>query len=240
MRVSVDVRCNVGDAANSNEGVTIVSRVRVESLTISLDGYVAGPQQSFENPMGVGTSELHKWAFSTRTFQEKVLGADGGATGLDDDIATRGFNNIGAWILGRNMFGPIRGPWQDDEWKGWWGDNPPYHVPAFILTHFPRDAIVMEGGTTFNFVTGGISEALAQARDAARGKDIRIGGGASTIRQFLQKGLIDEMHIAISPVILGTGEPLFQGVNLRELGYSCKEQVGSELATHYFISRESG
>lgn len=217
-----------------------MSRVRVESLTISLDGYVAGPNQSIENPMGVGTSELHTWAFSTRTFQEKILGADGGATGVDDEIAARGFNNIGAWILGRNMFGPIRGPWQDEEWKGWWGDNPPYHVPAFILTHFPRDAIVMEGGTTFNFVTEGIHEALALARDAAGGKDIRIGGGAETIRQFLQEGLIDEMHIAISPVILGTGEPLFQGINLRELGYNCKEHVGTALATHFFISRESG
>ena len=214
--------------------------VRVESLTISLDGYVAGPSQSLENPMGVGTSELHTWAFSTRTFQEKVLGTDAGATGVDDDIAARGFNNVGAWILGRNMFGPIRGPWPDDEWKGWWGEKPPYHVPAFVLTHYPRDTIAMEGGTTFHFVTSGIRQALAQARDAAGEKDVRIGGGANTIRQFLREGLIDEMHIAISPVLLGTGEPLFQGINLREIGYKCKEQVSTQLATHIFISRAGG
>jgi dihydrofolate reductase len=214
--------------------------VRVESLTVSLDGYIAGPDQSLENPLGIGGTELHTWAFSTRTFQEKVLGSDGGATGVDDEIAARGFGNIGAWILGRNMFGPIRGPWQDDEWKGWWGDSPPYHVPAFILTHFPRDPIQMDGGTTFFFVTGGIREALALARDAAGGKDIRIGGGANTIQQFLRKGLIDEMHIAVAPVILGAGERLFEGVNLRELGYICKEQIGTELATHYFISRAGG
>ena len=217
-----------------------MTMVRVESLTVSLDGYIAGPDQSLENPLGIGGTELHTWAFSTRTFQEKVLGADGGATGVDDEIAARGFSNIGAWILGRNMFGPIRGPWQDDEWKGWWGDSPPYHVPAFILTHFPRDPIQMEGGTTFFFVTGGIREALALARDAAGGKDIRIGGGANTIQQFLRDGLIDEMHIAVAPVILGAGERLFEGVNLRELGYICKEQTGTELATHYFISRAGG
>ena len=217
-----------------------MTMVRVESLTVSLDGYIAGPDQSLENPLGIGGTELHTWAFSTRTFQEKVLGSDGGATGVDDEIAARGFSNIGAWILGRNMFGPIRGPWQDDEWKGWWGDSPPYHVPAFILTHFPRDPIQMDGGTTFFFVTGGIREALALARDAAGGKDIRIGGGANTIQQFLRKGLIDEMHIAVAPVILGAGERLFEGVNLRELGYICKEQIGTELATHYYISRAGG
>ena len=217
-----------------------MTMVRVESLTVSLDGYIAGPDQSLENPLGIGGTELHTWAFSTRTFQEKVLGSDGGATGIDDEIAARGFSNIGAWILGRNMFGPIRGPWQDDEWKGWWGDSPPYHVPAFILTHFPRDPIQMDGGTTFFFVTGGIREALALARDAAGGKDIRIGGGANTIQQFLRNGLIDEMHIAVAPVILGAGERLFEGVNLRELGYICKEQIGTELATHYFISRAGG
>jgi len=215
-------------------------KVRVESLTVSVDGYVAGPHQSLENPMGVGTSGLHAWAFSTRTFQQKVMGADGGATGVDDEIAARGFTNIGAWILGRNMFGPIRGPWPDDEWRGWWGDNPPYHVPVFVLSHYPREAIEMEGGTTFNFVTGGIREALALAREAASGKDVRIGGGANTIRQFLDEGLIDEMHIAVSPVIIGAGESLFHGINLRELGYSCKKHAGTELATHFFISRDSG
>jgi dihydrofolate reductase len=221
------------------QGALIVTKVRVESLTVSLDGYVAGPHQSLENPIGVGASGLHAWAFSTRTFQEKVMSADGGATGVDDEIAARGFTNIGAWILGRNMFGPIRGPWPNDEWKGWWGDNPPYHVPVFVLSHYPRDAISMEGGTTFNFVTGGIREALALARDAAGGKDVRIGGGANTIRQFLEERLIDEMHFAISPVIIGAGEPLFHGLNLRKLGYSCRKHVGTELASHFFISRES-
>jgi len=217
-----------------------MTMVRVESLTVSLDGYIAGPNQSLENPLGIGGTELHAWAFSTRTFQEKVLGTKGGATGVDDEIAARGFSNIGAWILGRNMFGPIRGPWQDDEWKGWWGDNPPYHVPTFVLTHFPRDPIQMEGGTTFFFVTGGIQEALALARNAAGAKDIRIGGGANTIQQFLRDGSIDEMHLAVAPVILGAGERLFERVNLRELGYVCKEQVGTQLATHYFISRAGG
>jgi len=217
-----------------------MTMVRVESLTVSLDGYIAGPNQSLENPLGIGGTELHAWAFSTRTFQEKVLGTKGGATGVDDEIAARGFSNIGAWILGRNMFGPIRGPWQDDEWKGWWGDNPPYHVPTFVLTHFPRDPIQMEGGTTFFFVTGGIREALALARNAAGAKDIRIGGGANTIQQFLRDGSIDEMHLAVAPVILGAGERLFERVNLRELGYVCKEQVGTQLATHYFISRAGG
>lgn len=211
--------------------------VRVDSLTVSLDGYVAGPNQSLESPMGDGTSELHKWAFSTRTFQEKVLGTNAGATGVGDDIAARGFTNIGAWILGRNMFGPIRGPWPNEDWKGWWGENPPYHVPAFVLTHHPRKTLEMEGGTTFHFVTGGVREALALARDAAGAQDVRIGGGANTIRQFLIEGLIDKMHIAISPVLLGTGEPLFQGINLRELGYECKKQVPTELATHVFIGR---
>jgi dihydrofolate reductase len=214
-----------------------MSTVRVESLTVSLDGYIAGPDQSLENPLGIGGTELHTWAFSTRTFQDKVFGTDGGATGVDDEIAARGFSNIGAWILGRNMFGPIRGPWQDEEWKGWWGDNPPYHVPAFVLTHFQRDPIELAGGTTFFFVTGGVREALALARDAAGGKDIRIGGGANTVQQFLRDGLIDEMHIAVTPVILGAGERLFEGVNLRELGYGCKQKISTELATHFFISR---
>lgn len=190
--------------------------------------------------MGVGANDLHAWAFATRTFQEKVFDADAGATGVDNDIASRGFDNIGAWILGRNMFGPIRGPWPGDEWKGWWGENPPYHVPVFVLTHFPRDSIEMEGGTTFHFVTGGVREALALARDAADGKDVRIGGGANTIRQYLEEELVDEMHVAISPVILGAGEPLFQGLNLRELGYECTRQVATELATHVFLSRRGG
>lgn len=215
-----------------------MTKVRVESLTVSLDGYVAGPHQSLENPMGVGASALHTWALATRTFQKRVMGVDGGAAGVDDEIAARGFTNIGAWIIGRNMFGPIRGPWPNDEWKGWWGNNPPYHVPVFVLSHHPRDAIEMEGGTNFHFVTGGIRQALEQARNAAGEKDVRIGGGANTIRQFLAQGLIDEMHVAISPVIIGAGESLFHGLDIRELGYICRKHVGTKLATHFFISRE--
>ncbi len=211
--------------------------VRVESLTVSLDGYVAGPNQSLGSPMGEGAQDLHRWAFATRTFQQKVLGADGGSTGADDEIAARGFTNIGAWILGRNMFGPVRGPWPDEAWKGWWGENPPYHVPVFVCTHHPRGPIEMEGGTTFQFVTGGIHEALTLARQAAGRLDVRIGGGANIIRQFLAERLIDEMHIAISPILLGAGESLFQGLNLRELGYVCDRHVPTELAAHAFISR---
>lgn len=215
-------------------------KLRVESLTVSLDGYVAGPEQSLENPLGIGGTELHTWAFSTRTFQEKVLGSEGGSTGVDDDFAIRGFKNIGAWILGRNMFGPIRGPWPDKEWKGWWGDTPPYHAPVFVLTHFPREPVEMNGGTTFHFVTGGIHEALELARAAAGAKDVRIGGGANTIQQYLRERLVDEMHIVIVPAILGAGERLFEGVNLRKLGYSCTEHVATEMATHFILSRSGG
>lgn len=214
-----------------------MTRVRVESFTISLDGYGAGPNQSLENPLGVGGTELHQWALPTRTFQRTLFGTDSGTTGVDDDFAARGFQNMGAWILGRNMFGPIRGPWPNEDWKGWWGDNPPYHVPTFVLTHHARPSIEMEGGTTFHFVTGGIHEALARAREAANGKDVRIGGGASTIRQYLQAALIDELHVAISPVLLGAGERLFEGVDLRALGYECTQFVGSEKATHIVLRR---
>ncbi len=214
-----------------------MTRVRVESFTVSLDGYAAGPSQSLENPLGVGGGELHQWLLPTRTFQRTLFGADGGTTGLDDDFAARGFRNVGAWILGRNMFGPIRGPWPDRDWKGWWGDNPPYHVPAFVLTHHPRPALEMEGGTTFHFVTGGIHEALERARGAADGMDVRIGGGASTIQQFLRAGLIDELHVAISPVLLGGGERLFAGIDARALGYECVEFVASERASHVVLRR---
>ena len=179
-----------------------MTRVRVESFTISLDGYGAGPSQGIDNPLGVGGTGLHQWAFPTRTFQRTLFGADGGTTGIDDDFAARGFANIGAWILGRNMFGPIRGPWPDLNWRGWWGDNPPYHVPVFILTHHAHPPVPMEGNTTFHFVTTGIRDALDQARDAANGMDVRIGGGANTIQQYLRAGLIDEMHFAIAPVPL--------------------------------------
>src|SRR6195256_6720356 len=191
-----------------------MTRVRVESFTISLDGYGAGPNQDIRNPLGAGGTDLHQWLVPTRTLQRTLFGADGGTTGIDDDFAARGFKNVGAWILGRNMFGPIRGSWPDMNWKGWWGDNPPYHVPTFILTHHARAPIEMEGGTTFYFVTDGIESALAQAKAAAGDLDVKIGGGVSTVRQYLLAGAIDEMHFALSPVVLGRGESLFAGVDL--------------------------
>ena len=215
-----------------------MTRVRVESFTISLDGYGAGPEQGIYNPLGIGGTRLHQWLLPTRTLQRNLFGNDGGTTGVDDDFAARGFENIGAWILGRNMFSPDRGPWTDMRWKGWWGDNPPYHVPVFILTHHARESIRMEGGTTFHFVTGGASEALDQARNAAGAMDVRIGGGADTIRQYLRAGLIDELHIAISPVLLGRGERLFEGVDLLASGYECVKTAASEKATHVVLRRE--
>lgn len=214
--------------------------VRVESFSISLDGYGAGPNQSLDHPLGEGGPDLHQWAMPTRTFQRAVFGKDGGTTGVDETFAARGFTNIGAWVMGRNMFGPIRGPWPDFNWRGWWGDNPPYHVPVFVLTHHERPPLEMEGGTVFHFVTGGIQEAIERARAAAKGKDVRIGGGADTIRQALGAGLVDEMHIAISPVILGQGESLFEGVDLKALGYRCVEHVGTEHATHIVLKRQEG
>jgi dihydrofolate reductase len=215
-----------------------MSRLRVESFTISLDGFGAGPNQDLANPLGVGGTALHGWAFSTRTFQKMVFGAEGGATeGIDEDFAARGFRNIGAWIMGRNMFGPVRGPWPDERWRGWWGENPVYHVPVFVLTHHPRPPLVMEGGTTFHFVTDGIASALARAREAAAGKDVRVGGGVSTIRQYLRERLIDEMHVAISPVLLGAGERLFDGVDLPALGYACTTHAASPQATHVVFTR---
>jgi dihydrofolate reductase len=216
-----------------------VSRVRVDSFTISLDGYGAGPNQDINNPLGIGGADLHAWAFATRTFQRVLFGIDGGTTGLDDDFAAAGFRNVGAWILGRNMFGPIRGSWPDLAWQGWWGDNPPYHVPVFILTHHARPSIQMEGNTTFHFVTGGIHDALEQAREAAKGLDVRIGGGPSTIQQYLRAGLIDELHLAIAPVLLGAGESLFQGVDLRGAGFQCVQFVASEKATHLVLKRHA-
>jgi dihydrofolate reductase len=203
---------------------------------ISLDGFGAGVNQSLENPLGVGGTALPGWAFSTRTFRQ-MFGQDGGTTGVDDDFAARGFRNVGAWIMGRNMFGPVRGPWPDESWKGWWGDNPPYHCPVFVLTHHPRTAIEMQGGTVFHFVTDGIREALRRARAAAGGKDVRVGGGPATIRQYLREGLVDEMHLAISPVLLGAGEPLFPGVDLVRLGYKCVEHVGTPNATHVVLRK---
>jgi dihydrofolate reductase len=214
-----------------------MSRVRVESFTISLDGFGAGPDQDLQNPLGVGGSALHGWAFATRTFQAHVFGGDGGATGVDDDFAARGFRDVGAWVLGRNMFGPVRGPWPDASWKGWWGENPVYHVPVFVLTHHARADEVMEGGTTFHFVTGGIHEALERARAAAGRKDVRVGGGVATIRQFLEARLVDEMHVVIAPVLLGRGERLFDGVDLQALDFSVTQHVATPNATHVVFTR---
>lgn len=215
-----------------------MTQVRVESFTISLDGFGAGPDQSLDNPLGAGGFDLHKWALPTRTFQRALFGKQSGTTGVDEAFAARGFANIGAWILGRNMFGPVRGPWPDDSWKGWWGDEPPYHVPVFVLTHHARPPLAMKGDTTFHFITGGIHEALDQARKAAGGRDVRIGGGVDTIRQYLRARLIDEMHVAISPIVLGKGEHLFEDLDLRSLGYRCVQHQASENATHVIFARE--
>lgn len=214
-------------------------QVRVESFTISLDGYGAGRGQDLDHPMGAGGRELHQWALPTRTFQRMVFGADGGTTGVDEDFAARGFRNVGAWILGRNMFGPVRGPWPDMEWKGWWGGNPPYRVPVFVLTHHARPSVTMEGGTVFHFVTGGIHEALQQARAAAGAQDVRIGGGVATLRQYLLAGLIDELHIAIAPVLLGGGEHLLGDIDLPALGYECTQFAPSGKAAHVVLTRRS-
>ncbi len=187
--------------------------------------------------MGAGGEALHKWAFATHTFQKMVMGSDGGEAGVDDSFMARGFDNVGAWILGRNMFGPIRGPWLDDQWKGWWGDNPPYHTPVFVLTHHARESIEMDGGTTFHFVTDGIHAALAQAKSAAQGKDVRIGGGPETIRQYLREGLIDELHLALTPALLGRGEPLLAELDLVALGYECLRFEPSSDVTHIVLKR---
>lgn len=214
-----------------------MSRLRVQSFSISIDGYGAGPNQDLANPMGVGAMAVHQWVFPTQTFQRMHGGEGGGTTGVDDGFAARGFANVGAWILGRNMFGPVRGPWLDESWKGWWGDSPPYHVPVFVLTQYPRESITMEGGTVFHFVTDGIEAALARATEAAGGLDVRLGGGVATIRQYLRAGLIDEMHLAISPVLLGAGENLFGGIDAAGLGYQCTEHVAGENATHVVLTR---
>jgi len=218
-----------------------VSKVKVSAYTISVDGYGAGPDQTLANPMGVGGGGLHGWMRATRTFQSTHAepGAKpGGETGIDDDFAARSFENLGAWILGRNMFGPVRGPWPDESWKGWWGDDPPYHTPVFVLTHHARAPIEMAGGTTFYFVTEGIQAALQLAQAAARHKDVRIGGGASTIQQYLRARLIDELHVAISPVLLCSGERLFaDDVDAVKLGYRCVEQVATPRATHVILRK---
>ena len=213
-------------------------KLRVHSFGISLDGFGAGPGQSLQNPLGVNGPELMEWFFHTRTWR-RMHGQPDGETGVDDSIAERGFAGFGAWILGRNMFGPVRGPWPDDSWKGWWGDEPPYHVPTFVLTHHPRSTVAMAGGTEFRFVTEGIHAALEQATAAAGGRDVRLGGGVATIRQYLQAGLIDELHLAVRPVLLGTGEHLLGGIDLRALGYECTEAIAGERATHVFLRRRT-
>jgi dihydrofolate reductase len=212
-------------------------KLRVSSFSLSLDGFGAGPGQSLEHPLGVGGLDLHQWAFATRTFQG-LHGQAGGSTGVDDDFMARGFDNVGAWIIGRNMFGPVRGPWADDSWRGWWGEDPPYHVPVFVLTHHGRPSLQMQGGTTFHFVTGGIHEALSRARAAAGARDVRLGGGVATVREYLEARLVDELHLAIAPVLLGRGEALFRDLDLPRLGYACREQVASADATHVVLVKQ--
>lgn len=215
-----------------------MSKLRVHCFSVSADGYGAGPNQSEAHPLGEGGMKLHKWHLLTRTFHQ-MHGMEGGVSGVDDDFVARGTEHIGAWILGRNMFGPIRGPWTNDEWKGWWGDNPPYHVPVFVLTHHPRPSIEMQGGTVFHFVTGDIHATLAAAREAAQGKDVRLGGGVSTLRQYLEAKLVDEMHLAVSPMVLGSGENLFAEMDLPGLGYRAARHVTTPLALHIVFDRDA-
>jgi dihydrofolate reductase len=218
--------------------------LRVHCFGLSVDGFGAGSRQSLDDPMGVGGMALHEWFFPTRTFKQMhaemglASGEGDGTVGVDNEFAARGFDGIGAWIIGRNMFGPIRGPWPDDSWKGWWGDNPPYHTPVFVLTNHPRDPLVMQGGTTFQFVTGGIREAYDRAMEGAKGKDVRLGGGASTIRQYLTARLVDHMHLAVSPVLLGAGEHLLVGLDLPALGYEVSHHESSDAAAHIVIRRK--
>jgi dihydrofolate reductase len=213
-----------------------MSRVRVAAFSVSLDGFGAGPRQDLANPLGVSGLELHTWFFQTEVFK-KMHGQSGGNRGVDNDVAAQSFENVGAWILGRNMFGPVRGAWKDDSWKGWWGANPPYHTPVFVLTHHARAPLVMEGGTTFHFVTDGIESALIQAKEAAGGKEVRIGGGVSVIREYLAARLVDEMHLAFAPVLLGEGENLFSGMNLRDLGFVPFKTIMGENAMHVILRR---
>jgi dihydrofolate reductase len=213
-----------------------MTKIRVAGFSISIDGFGAGPDQCLEDPLGKRGPELFQWFFPTKNFCDMV-GKSGGETGVDNDYATRSMSNFGAFILGRNMFGPMRGPWLNEEWKGWWGENPPYHAPTFILTHHARAPITMEGGTTFHFVTDGIESALRQAREAADGKDIKIGGGVSTVRQYLEINAIDEMHLAVSPVVLGRGENFLAGINLAERGFKVIEHTPTQRATHILLSK---
>ena len=216
-----------------------MSKLRVLGFSVSLDGFGAGPGQSLEHPLGVRGEALMQWFFPTQAFQRMHGGGDG-ETGIDNDFAERGFDNIGAWILGRNMFGPVRGPWPDERWRGWWGDEPPYRVPAFVLTHHARAPLEMAGGTTFHFVTGGIHEALERAKDAAGGRDVRLGGGVATVREYLRQGLVDDLHLAQSPLLLGRGEALFAGLDLDALGYECTRVQAGERATHLLLRKRAG
>ena len=213
-----------------------MSRVRVAGFSVSLDGFSAGIEQSLSDPLGKRGTEIFQWFFRTKTFRA-MLGQEGGVVDTDDEFARKAMDNFGAFILGRNMFGPVRGPWPDDSWKGWWGDNPPYHAPTFVLTHYEREPLVMEGGTTFHFVTGGFEEALVLAKKAAGSKDVKIGGGVATVRQYLRAGLIDSLHIASVPVLLGQGELLFDGLDLHALGFSITERKASEYATHLVLEK---
>jgi dihydrofolate reductase len=215
-----------------------MSKLRVQSFAVSLDGYGAGRNQDLQHPLGVGGPELMEWFFHTRSWR-RMHGDDGGETGVDDHVAEQGFQGLGSWILGRNMFGPVRGPWLDDDWKGWWGDEPPYHTPVFVLTHHPRPPLRMKGGTEFRFVTEGIHAALEQAMAAAAGRDVRLGGGVSTIRQYLRAGLIDELHFAVRHILLGSGEHVWEGLDLRALGYEVVKVVHGERATHLFLHRRT-
>jgi dihydrofolate reductase len=216
-----------------------MSKLRVQCFGVSLDGFAAGPHQDLQNPLGMRGPELMQWFFPTRVFQ-KMVGQGEGETGVDNAMAEHGLVNIGAWILGRNMFGPVRGPWPDENWRGWWGEEPPYHVPVFVLTHHPRPPLTMRGGTVFHFVTDGIHSALEQARAAAGGLDVRVGGGAATVREYLRAQLIDELHLAIRPVVLGAGENLWRDLDMSALGYECTKHVAGERALHVFLRRKAG
>src|SRR5437762_10454642 len=216
-----------------------MGKVRVACVGLTLDGFSAGADQSLQNPLGVHGTEMMDWFFPTDVFRKMHGDGESGETGVDNDMAARSFENVGAWVLGRYMFGPVRGPWPDESWKGWWGEEPPYHVPTFVLTHHPRKSLEMEGGTTFHFVSDGIESALRRAKDAAKEKDVRIGGGVATIQQYLRAKLIDELHLAFRPILMGSGENLFAGLDMLALGYKCTEHVATEYAVHVMLKRQA-
>jgi dihydrofolate reductase len=226
------------DAPPSTPEEETMPKLRVTNFSISLDGYGAGPDQSIDNGLGIGGERLHEWAIATRSWR-RPHGMDGGDTGIDDDFWARGQAGVGATIMGRNMFGPIRGPWGDERWTGWWGDDPPYHHPVFVLTNHPRPSITMQGGTVFHFVDGGIEAAREQALDAAAGHDVWVAGGAATIQQYLRARLLDELHVAIVPVFLGGGERLFDNLDGAVDGYECVELVSSPAVVHVRLERKT-